>query len=158
MIVDRNGLEVLGRDECLQLLRTVPVGRLGLSIDALPVVVPVNFALNGHRVVVGTGEGSKLDAAVAGMVVAFEADWWDPFGHRGWSVLVQGPAEVIDSGEELEQVQRLPIRPWGTPRLLRYVGIPTDVVTGRRLRPGHAKPVTPAEPTTRLDTPCRATT
>ena len=34
--LDRNGLEVLGRDECLALVGTVGVGRIGLSMRALP--------------------------------------------------------------------------------------------------------------------------
>ena len=39
------GLEVLSREECLSLMATVSVGRLGVSIDALPAILPVNFVL-----------------------------------------------------------------------------------------------------------------
>lgn len=135
MTVDRRGLEVLDRSECLALLRRVPVGRLGLSMDALPVVLPVNFVLDGDDVVVGTGEGGTFDAAVGGTIVAFEADSWDPITHSGWSVLVRGRARVVVGDEELERVRQLPLRPWGDPRELRYVAVGTEIVTGRRLDP-----------------------
>ena len=47
--VDRIGLEVLDRQTCLELLATAPIGRVGLSIEALPVVLPVA----GKRVMFG---------------------------------------------------------------------------------------------------------
>jgi nitroimidazol reductase NimA-like FMN-containing flavoprotein (pyridoxamine 5'-phosphate oxidase superfamily) len=63
-------LETLDRDECLRLLATVPVGRIGLSIGALPAILPVNFAMVGSSIVIRTVVGSKLDAATRHAVVA----------------------------------------------------------------------------------------
>lgn len=137
MVVDRHGLEIMDRQECLSLLASVPVGRLGLSIDALPVIVPVNFCLDADRLVIGTGEGSKLDAAVAGAVVAFEADHWDPIDHSGWSVLVQGPTWVVTDPGEVARCRELPLRPWGHPEGLRYVAVGIELVSGRRLLRAH---------------------
>lgn len=137
MVVDRHGLEIMDRADCLALLATVPVGRLGLSVDALPVIVPVNFCLDDDRIVIGTGEGSKLDAAVAGAVVAFEADHWDPLDHSGWSVLVQGPTWVVTDPDDLERCRRLHLRPWGQPDDLRYVAVGIELVSGRRLHRAH---------------------
>ena len=45
IVIDRNGLEVLDRDECLRLLGTATLGRVGITFGALPVVLPVNFRL-----------------------------------------------------------------------------------------------------------------
>ena len=136
---DGHGLEVLDRDECLRLLASVPVGRLGLSVDALPVIVPVNFAVDGDRLVIGTGEGSKLDAAMAGSVVCLETDRWDPMGHDGWSVLVQGTTSIVDDPDDVARCRALPLRPWGRPEALRYITVGIDLVSGRRLRrPGGA--------------------
>jgi hypothetical protein len=39
----RHELEILGQDQCLDLLRTVRVGRLVFTEQALPAVQPVNF-------------------------------------------------------------------------------------------------------------------
>ena len=64
MEVDRNGLEVLDRDECLRLLAFATIGRVGFTSGALPAVLPVNFHLDGERILVRTGRGSKLDAAL----------------------------------------------------------------------------------------------
>jgi uncharacterized protein len=134
MLRDRHGLEVLSREECLELLGSVAVGRVGLSVEALPVIVPVNFVLDGERIVIGTGAGGKLDAALAGVVIAFETDSWDPISHTGWSVLVRGAASVIDDPDDVRYARRLPLAPWGRPADLRYVTVTTDLVSGRRLR------------------------
>ena len=93
--VDRNGLEVLSRGECLQLLGGATLGRIGITIQALPLILPVNFKLVGHAIVFRTGPGTKLDAATRGSVVAFEADEIEPFSHAGWSVVVTGVAQEV---------------------------------------------------------------
>ena len=100
MHFDRNGLEVLSRAECLRLLGGARIGRVGLSMGALPAVLPVNFTLVDDAIVLRTAAGSKLDAALANSVVAFEVDSIDPMYHTGWSVLVQGVAsEVVDPAD-----------------------------------------------------------
>ena len=100
MAVDRNGLAVLTRDECLERLRSCRVGRVAVSVDALPFIVPVDYdvADDGVAIVLrtGVGAGGKVDAALRGAVVAFEVDCVDPDRHRGWSVLVTGTA--VDRG------------------------------------------------------------
>lgn len=63
METDRNGVELLCRDECLRLLTTVSLGRIGVTSDALPTVLPVNFLFDGDRILLRTGIGSKLEAA-----------------------------------------------------------------------------------------------
>jgi nitroimidazol reductase NimA-like FMN-containing flavoprotein (pyridoxamine 5'-phosphate oxidase superfamily) len=90
MAQDRNGLEVLDRDACLELLSSATLGRIGVSAGALPVVLPVNFCLDAERIVLRTGEGTKLDAASRNAVVSFEVDEIDPLFHGGWSVVVTG--------------------------------------------------------------------
>ena len=71
---DANGLEVLAADECLQLLRTQAVGRIGLSSGALPVVLPVHFAIVGDEIMLCARQGTTLDAATRKAIVAFEVD------------------------------------------------------------------------------------
>ena len=77
------GLDILDEDECLRLLATVPIGRVGICSGALPAILPVNFELYGRSIVFRTGRGTKLDAAVRSAVVAFQADQYDaPVSHR----------------------------------------------------------------------------
>ena len=44
--VDRSGLEILDREECLRLLATATLGRVGITNGALPAIVPINFRLS----------------------------------------------------------------------------------------------------------------
>ncbi|MGH9177667.1 MAG: pyridoxamine 5'-phosphate oxidase family protein, partial [Acidimicrobiales bacterium] len=76
--LDRSGLEVLDRAECLRLLETAAVGRIGITVGALPVVLPVRFQLQGERIVFVATIGSTLEGATRDAVVAFEADQVDP--------------------------------------------------------------------------------
>jgi nitroimidazol reductase NimA-like FMN-containing flavoprotein (pyridoxamine 5'-phosphate oxidase superfamily) len=132
---DRNGMEILDRGHCLGLLRTVPVGRVGLSINALPVVLPVNFAYDAERerIIIRTSEGGKLRAALLGAIVAFETDQIDPVSHTGWSVLVRGKSSLVTDPHDLERLRRLPLRPWANEQTDHWVAISTDLVTGRRI-------------------------
>ncbi len=92
---DRNGLEVLSRPQCLELLDRSVVGRVVFTEAALPAALPVNFALLDGDIVFRTATGSKLAAALAKAVVAFQADDIDPAFETGWSVLVQGWATLL---------------------------------------------------------------
>jgi len=132
MEMDRNGFEVLGREECFTLLRSVPVGRIGLSMSALPVVLPVNFAVDGDRIVVRTAAGSKLDAALTGAVVAFEADHFDVSSGAAWSVLVRGSSAVLTDPADIGSLSDLARNSWVADRSDQWVMITTDLVSGRR--------------------------
>ena len=126
-------LSVLSRDECLRLLASVPVGRVGLSVGALPVVLPVNFALLDGDVVFRTVVGTKFHAAAEGTVVAFEADGYAHDGTAGWSVLVQGMSTVVTEPAELLRVQELTVYPWAVDGSAdRVVRIIASTVSGRR--------------------------
>ncbi len=133
MTFDRNGLETLAEDECMRLLRSAAIGRLALSVRALPVVLPVNFALASDGIVIRTGAGTKLDQACDHAVVAFEVDGFDPITQTGWSVLVQGTASVLSAPAELHDADQLGLAPWGNPHADSFVKVGLDLVTGRRL-------------------------
>jgi len=61
---------------------------------------PVNFIVFNEAVYFRTEPGTKLDAATAGSVVAFQADAYAPDGSAGWSVLAIGPCRRVDEGAE----------------------------------------------------------
>ena len=131
---DRNGLEVLEHGECLDLLRMASFGRIGLLVDGLPVVLPVNFRLDDDRVVVRTVRGSKLAAATRNAMVAFEVDESDPATGDGWSVMVRGIAREMANVEHARSSWNAA---WLDDRDARFVTISLDVVSGRRLNLGH---------------------
>lgn len=125
----------LDRAECLALLTTVPFGRVGVSVDALPVIVPVGFVLAGERVVCGARTPWREVAALDGAIVAFEADTWDAGAGTGWSVLVQGPARrLVDRADLGLHHDRLAPLGWlsGASDL---VVVDTTVISGCRLVP-----------------------
>jgi len=138
MEVDRNGLEVLGRDACLRLLASATLGRVGVSSGALPTVVPVNFRFDGRRILIRTGVGTKLDAAIANAVVAFEVDEIDPVAHTGWSVMVTGVARELTDPGELAAARTPPLARWAPGNDHRVIAISTELVSGRRIVPGLA--------------------
>ena len=133
MEIDRNGLEVLSRSECLRLLATATIGRIGIHADALPTILPVNFVSTERGIVVQTVVGSKLDAAMDHAVVAFEADRVDARTHCGWSVVVTGVARPITDATELAWARDLPLRHWVPVAGDRYICISTELVSGRRV-------------------------
>ncbi|MGZ4205128.1 MAG: pyridoxamine 5'-phosphate oxidase family protein [Actinomycetota bacterium] len=128
-----SSLQELSREECLELLAGAVVGRLGVSIRALPTILPVNFAVLRDRIVVRTVPGTKLDAAVAQAVVAFEVDGYDPSGAWGWSVLVRGRGSEIVDSTELAEARALGLQAWALGDAAdRFLGIETTLVSGRR--------------------------
>lgn len=133
-----DGLEVLAREECLELLAGASVGRVVYTDGGLPAVLPVTYALDGGAVLFSTRAGSRLASATDGTVVAFEVDDVEPALQVGWSVSVLGRAS---SGPRTDGT------PGPVPRAPEVreheVRIPLTLVTGRRipLRPGGTRVV-----------------
>ena len=130
MRLDRTGLEVLDRAECLRLLASAAIGRVGVSSGALPRVLPVNFRLVGDRILVRTGRDTKLAVAIANAVVAFEVDEFDVASQTGWSVLVTGKAQEVDGPDAAAGPE--PAR-WAPRVDTRVIAISTELVDGRRI-------------------------
>lgn len=133
--------EQLDEQVCFRLLSAVPVGRVVATAGALPLVVPVTFALDGHAVVFRTASGGTLAAATNHVVVAFEADVVDPEQRTGWSVVVTGVAMPVTDVSELVRLEQLGLVPWAPGQRDQYVRITPGLVTGRRLT---AQPTSPA--------------
>lgn len=135
--LDRNGLEVLGPDECLELLASQPVGRLAFLHEGGPMILPVTYVVSHGGVAFRTAAGSKLDTAIMGRPVAFEVDGLDMDRRLGWSVVVQGVVEVVDDPEREAELEDRDLQPWsdhvadGAWVLLR-----AEEISGRRILPG----------------------
>lgn len=141
LLDDRTGLEYIPRDECLRLLATRNLGRVAVVVAGRPLVLPVNYVVDGGAVVFRTDAGTKLDVAVRGEFVAFEIDDADADYHTGWSVLLTGVAEEIIDLEELRRTRALPLRPWAPGAKAHFLRITPVTVSGRRIPPpGHDIP------------------
>jgi nitroimidazol reductase NimA-like FMN-containing flavoprotein (pyridoxamine 5'-phosphate oxidase superfamily) len=140
---DPHGIEVLDPDECLRRLEHAPVARVGITADAMPVIVPVNIVVTtldaerGREIVIRTVEGTKLNAALRNAVVAVEIDQVDPVTHEGWSVLVRGRSRTIDDPDEQRRARELPLRPWASETADRFIAIAIGLISGRAIVPWH---------------------
>jgi nitroimidazol reductase NimA-like FMN-containing flavoprotein (pyridoxamine 5'-phosphate oxidase superfamily) len=132
---DRAGLEILHLGDCFGLLKSVPVGRVGFVSRGEVVILPVNFAVDGQDVVFATGAGSKLSCVEVGHYVGFEADAYDAATGTGWSVVVNGFAEVVDADEEAARLDGIGMTSWGGAAALDrvWVRIRPTTVSGRRI-------------------------
>jgi uncharacterized protein len=122
-------LEKIDREECLDLVGSVSVGRIAVALPGgPPLVVPVNYALDGDVVVFSSDPGSKL-FALREQPVSFQVDAVDPVRRTGWSVLIQGVAEEVTR----DAVEHLGVESWaGATR--HWIRILPAAITGRRIR------------------------
>jgi nitroimidazol reductase NimA-like FMN-containing flavoprotein (pyridoxamine 5'-phosphate oxidase superfamily) len=96
----------MSREECEDMLTKSRVGRLGLSVDDRPYVVPMSYVYAGGVILLHSGlRGKKLEMARENPRVAFEVDSVE----RGsWkSVIVFGEARLsqdVDAKERLFEV------------------------------------------------------
>jgi uncharacterized protein len=131
---DHTGLQILPLDDCLRLVASVPVGRLGFHTDGEMAVLPVNHVVDGQDVIFRTSRGSKLSAAEAESLVVFEADDYDQQTRTGWSVVINGHAEVVYEDADITPFDHLDVRPWPDATERPYwVRIRPVSVTGRRI-------------------------
>ena len=114
-----NASTTCSRSECLALLRSTKVGRVGVSLAALPAILPVNFVLFDDAVAFWTVPGTKLDAALSGAVVAFQADAYAPDGSAGQHLQFVGQAAEMTDPVKLDALRYSGLESWahrrGTP-------------------------------------------
>jgi nitroimidazol reductase NimA-like FMN-containing flavoprotein (pyridoxamine 5'-phosphate oxidase superfamily) len=124
----------LSEDESWSRLDGVPLGRLVTSIAGEPEIFPVNFVVQDRTVLFRTAEGTKLFVAVTNSKVAFEAD--DHNVAEGWSVIVKGRAQVLNTDEEIQKAERAELIPWTATLKEHYVRVIPTEITGRHFRFG----------------------
>ncbi len=123
-------ITVLSAEQCWNLLSGQSLGRLATSIGGRPEIFPVNFAVQGDTVLFRSAEGTKLITTVINNEVAFEVDSYDEVG--GWSVIIKGTAEILESARDVEEAEQAPLRPWIPTLKLRFVRITPSEISGPR--------------------------
>jgi nitroimidazol reductase NimA-like FMN-containing flavoprotein (pyridoxamine 5'-phosphate oxidase superfamily) len=132
VLTDGEGLEVLVAEQCLELLDTARLGRIAVTIGAVPAIFPVHYRLLDGQIVFRTKKGTNLQTGSANSVVAFEVDSVDAAWEQGWSVLVVGVArEVTDEVALTAAVQRAP-ELWDAGANAHCISILPGFVSGRR--------------------------
>ncbi len=128
-------MEVLTEEQCVALLDSSDLGRIGLDIDGQPEIFPVNYATDGKIVVFRTARGTRLDQATTGRI-AFEVDGWDAQTGVGWSVLLKGVAQEVTKGKDpfASTLRERPVRPLAPGERELWIAIYPAEISGRRFR------------------------
>jgi uncharacterized protein len=128
-------LATLSEEECRALLVThrPRLGRLAFVAGEWPLVLPMNFALDGDVVYFRSAAGSKLDAAVRCDRVVFQVDHVDEVWEEGWSLLAFGRLRVVEDPAELARARRLPLRPWASGDKPYFLRLDVVSLSGRRI-------------------------
>jgi nitroimidazol reductase NimA-like FMN-containing flavoprotein (pyridoxamine 5'-phosphate oxidase superfamily) len=124
----------LERQECLRRIDRTTIGRVAVTSDALPAIVPVNYIRSGTSIIFRTEPGGMLARACDRAVVAFEIDGLAPDGLAGWSVLVVGVAEHLDGSAAVRAATAGLTTAAGDGRD-QFIAISLTNVTGRELSP-----------------------
>lgn len=132
----RNHLEWMDRDECMALVGADHVGRLAVLDGHAPLIVPLNYELDGENIVFRSDPGTKLDQGPRSPV-CFEIDAFDREARSGWSVVIRGRLEEVTRYDTttLQRLQALPIDPWAEGAKEHWMRLVADSVSGRKVGP-----------------------
>lgn len=118
---------------CWTLLGDHGVGRVALTLEDGPVVLPVNYQVLDGEVMFSTGGASPL-AAAADTEIAFEADHIDDAFSKGWSVLIVGTVRsVSDEGAAQRLRETSYSTPWAGEEREHVMLLAPRRVTGRKI-------------------------
>ena len=131
MTIDR--IAELTQRECIQLFAANHFGRVAVNDRQGPIVLPVNYILDGDSVLFRSDRGTKVEAGERGSPASFEVDAIDERTRTGWSVVARGTlTDVYDPGE-IERAAKLPLEPFAGGERPYFLRLLIDEVTGRRI-------------------------
>lgn len=89
---------VISEQECWNLLATASVGRLAVSVRALPMILSVQYYLDNRDITACLGHHELPERSLNEAIIAFAVDSIDPRTRAGWSVEIQGRSVVPNVG------------------------------------------------------------
>ena len=119
--------------ECWWLLGGGTVGRVVLTLGAVPVVLPVNYMVADSTILFFTGAGIKRHAAVSGAWFGFEVDEIDLVAKTGWSVLAVGPGGELTDPADAHEARYKGLQSWAAGDRSHLIRITPEFLSGRRL-------------------------
>ena len=136
MANDQRGSDMISEDECRRLLALAgasgEVGRLAMSREGPPHLVPLNFSVCGDDILIRLGPGFAA-YHLDGETVTFEIDHSESYSRKGWSVLAEGTARVL-TYDEVAQLGRNVPHPTVMEPGMRVFAIRLETVSGRSIR------------------------
>jgi|tagenome__1003787_1003787.scaffolds.fasta_scaffold20987501_4 nitroimidazol reductase NimA-like FMN-containing flavoprotein (pyridoxamine 5'-phosphate oxidase superfamily) len=135
-------IDELTVDECLRLLETKRIGRIGLTTEVGPQIFPVNYVVSDdQRIIFRTLPYGVIANNAHDSDVAFEVDDLDDRTQSGWSVLAVGRCSRKADPSEVHVVrQREDPRPWAEGQRILYFTIDWSDLTGRQVGSGDREP------------------
>lgn len=125
--------EALQRDECRTLLGRERWGRVAVQVGDHPEVFPVNYVLDGERIVFRTDRGTKLASIRRNHIAAFQIDAVDEKARTGWSVMAVGPVTEVHDLEEIARLEELELENWVVGEHVHWMRLSPHHYSGRRL-------------------------
>jgi nitroimidazol reductase NimA-like FMN-containing flavoprotein (pyridoxamine 5'-phosphate oxidase superfamily) len=128
-------IDELTVEECLSLLETKRIGRIGLTTDVGTQIFPVNYVLSeDQQIVFRTLPYGVIANHAHDADVAFEVDDLDDDTQSGWSVLAVGRCSRISDPSEVHLVrEREDPTPWAEGQRILYFTISWTDLTGRQV-------------------------
>lgn len=124
----------LDEEECWELLASVGVSRVGITVDDRVDVLPVNHTVVDGHVAWLSAAGTKLGIAAAEQPIALEADQIDESSKRGWSVVVHGTARIVTEEDLQQRLHDAETTPWASPdQRTIWIEVADPTLTGRRV-------------------------
>lgn len=124
----------LTTEECLSLLETKQVGRIGVVTPGGPMIFPVNYTVSDDTIVFRTLPYGVIANNAHEAEVAFEVDDLDEAMHEGWSVLATGRGRRLEDPDEVRLIrQELDPEPWAAGQRNLYFRIEWTNLSGRQL-------------------------
>lgn len=125
-------LRALNDQECIELLNENSVGRVAWNEPEGPMVLPVNYAMDGSSVIFRTALDTKLARQLHLGFASFQIDEHDDFTQSGWSVLVRGVLSCEVCHPEVDDSR---VVPWVSGDRNFLMRITPLIVSGRRIIP-----------------------
>ena len=131
---DGNPVLELDDEQSWRLLDNTRHGRLVVTVAGEADIFPVNYVTSDRKLYLRTAPGNKLAQLTINSTVLFEADGVLP--DEAWSVVLRGPARVLDNSAELAAVEELGLKSWVPTLKDFYVEIVPASVSGRHFQLG----------------------
>jgi nitroimidazol reductase NimA-like FMN-containing flavoprotein (pyridoxamine 5'-phosphate oxidase superfamily) len=124
----------LNARECWDRVGTHGIGRVGIPARPGPLVLPVNYCVDGTSVAYRTDPDGAA-AAPDGTEVSFEVDHFDEHHGTGWSVLITGAARHVTDPEAARRLAEHPgATPWAGGKRDLWIRVSPAEITGRVIR------------------------
>ncbi len=119
--------------ECVELLESHSIGRVGWHAADGPQILPVTYLYQSDRLYFRTSPHGILSELLRPTDVAFEVDDLNHDTRTGWSVVVYGRAEAVAAPAEVVRLWTPDLAPWAPDIRNLFIQITPHRITGRRL-------------------------